>query len=157
MKKLFRPIPLCLIAIVIFGLLSVGTSWYALDHAKAAIADLPETIELNDETRSKLDQAQLYVNELDTGIGVSTFFADDVDAYINLPVLQQAKADYATMAINQAYTTIMTTQTLSDELKSQIDEARAVLEDYFPDQDYSLIPNYEILPQLEALYPDSDS
>lgn len=140
---------------IVFLILSIITSVYSLNQAKASIEAIGQ-VSLSDSSLDQIETATQNYANLSSGIGASILFSDAVDNYVDYEKLSNAQDDYITLKITEIAeaTSILT----EDDLIDQIVLIRDKITDFYPEEDYDGINNYLEFEALEQEYiPDTQT
>ncbi len=137
-------------AIALVALVLVITaSTVSYSNAKKAINDIG-FIGYNDNTKSKIDDAQHKYELFQKGIGATTTFTS-INEKVGYVTLQKAKATYLEAAIRDVNDKYISGAT-EDAIKAELKTIRQTIDEYFANKDYSLISNYATFTSLETKY-----
>lgn len=137
---------------VIFLTISIITSVLLVKRCENAINDIGE-VKLEEEIENKIDKARAYYLKLDTNISLN-------ERVNNIEDLNKAKYNYVRLAIkkaNVAYSRRIADSISEDELKKLVNNAYALLEKYFKENEFENIEGYKDFKGLLDIYKEEKS
>lgn len=149
MKKL----TVCLVILTVFcAAMMVASANYSVDRVRVAIQNLPKAAN-SEECARAFDAADSYYDKMSDRF---LFFSEPLTDSERQAFLD-AKVDYLRVAIKAAAVADQRQETdgLSrDDVKGLVDAAADRLSEYLTSDQYSLVPNYSDLVELQATYAD---
>ncbi len=149
MKKL----TVCLVVLTVFcAAMMVASANYSVDRVRAAIQSLPKAAN-TDACAKAFDTADSYYDKMSDRF---LFFSEPLTDSERQAFLD-AKVDYLRVAIKAAVVADQRKDTdglTRDDVKALVDAAGDRLAEYLTPEQYSLVPNYSDLTELQATYAD---
>lgn len=135
---------------VVFLALSIASAAYSVSRTEAAI-DAIGKVSFDGESREKIDLADSYFNQLDTGLRLETRIR-------NADELEAAKVEYIRLAIKTAAVKNQrkTAEGYTDEeIREAVAAAREALDAYGTPESFAAVENYNDLIALEEQYAET--